>query len=584
MSEKSRKKRFFLRWQFFALLFIFAAIAAAAIYFGPGRPYIRSWRAGSQLELARDLAASEEWEAVSSHARESVKLAPSLEGVRLVAKSAYHTGSPEVLAAAWKLFRYEGATLEDRSWALKLVSDFNDRKTAKVMSEQLTDEERRHAPIRYQLVRGLLLQENFREALTLADQEDLPKDPALDLLLAASFAKNGILEARAETSLRLRKVLECEDRDLALQALPVVASLNNQWLEPSLAKAAIERFRDDPALGASNRLQLTTLKLRTGVAAVEESVEEAISRYRESDLEVLVRWLFKIGQFDRILAITSGEEAQKMEEVFLIRLYVLIQTEDWESLQAELEDPPVRIPRPLSLGFEALGLKMQGKNPKALAKWQKAFESAENDEKKNWFYELSKIATRLENEDGRMKSLMSAIDRRDRVPPPAKSLVPVFAWLVEKGDQKGVLRLSENLLLHEPANPTLLNNFHYLKAIYREPDHEDLKTMEKLIARYPNQQNFWHTLAMIQLQLDENRKAIETIRSIPVTIPESPNSERAIRARAQFDLGNEEEARSLAKTIDYDEFSTREAEVLKLPEPEENKPPSEANKSEEDSD
>ncbi|MDF1712181.1 MAG: hypothetical protein P1U90_08075 [Akkermansiaceae bacterium] len=584
LSEESRKKRFFSRWQFFVVLCVLVAIGGAVFYFGGGRQYYRSWQAKSQLEMARSLAESEEWKAASSHAQQSVKLVPSLEGVRLVAKSAYHIRSPELLSAAFKLFRYEGATLEDRTWALKLFFDLKDLKTAKVMSEELTDEEQKHAPIRFQLVRGLLLDGKFNAALALANQADAPKDPSLDLLLAVSFARTGILEARGETGSRLRKVVECDDRGLALAALAVISSLTNQWLEAPLAKAAIARFREDTDLNAMHSLHLISLRIRIGDVPVEVAVENAITEYRESDPDVLVRWLFKLGQFNRILEITTDDEIKKTKATFLVRLLVLIQTEDWESLQVELENPPVQIPEPLRLGLDAMGLKMQGKGPESVVKWQKAMKAAKSDEKENWFYELAKIATRLRNRDGHMECLISAIARRDRVPPRAESLAPVFAWLVEKGDQKAILSLSENLLLHEPDNPVLINNALYLKAIYREPTREDLKILENLVGRFPDQPSFVLTLAMLKLRLNELMEVIETLNSFSSDKPTARNTKEAIRANALFKLGKEVDARALAESISYKDFSKQEASLLKLPAPKKAEVLPEVNPGEEESD
>lgn len=564
------KKGFFARWK---ILIIGLALTVAGLgafaYWGPGRQMIRSWRAESHLTEAKSLAEAGSWENVFGQAAQAMSLKPSLEAAQLVAKAAYQVGHPEVLQKAFELFQFEGASLENRTWAFKVALDLRALPAADTMLAGLTPEELKDPEIRLQLVRGSLMSGNFGQATAIANQEGMVEDERIDLLLAMGLAKSGLDGAQSETNERLRKVIRSEDRNLSIKGLELLVSLSPAWLEDSLGEEALKLFEDQSELTPFHCLQLEALKVRMKWQELDATVSAAISKYRESDLPVLLPWLTQLQQFPQVVELTNDAEVQKNEAVFSLRLAALERVKDWETLAMTLEAPPVTVPEPYRLALQSLVEKFREKQNQSIYKWKMALVAAQSDPEQNWFYQLSNIAGRAGNRDEQMEALFRAITHEKGVPPRTKALTPLFQWLAEKNEEEKLLAVSERLLKREPNHPLLLNNYLYLKALYRSAAPQDGEVLAKLVEAYPDNIAFRRSLAFVQLMLQEGQKALTTLESLEETNDSPDHSVRAIRARALFSLGKEQEGREIAETVDWSQLNPKEQRVLKLPEPEE---------------
>lgn len=564
------KKGFFTRWKILiiALALTVAGLGAFA-YWGPGRQMIRSWRAESHLAEAKSLAEAGSWENVFGQADESMSLEPSLEAAQLVAEAAYQTRHPEVLRKAFQLFQFEGATLENRTWAVKVALDLRALRVANAMLAALTPEELKDPEIRLQLVRGSLMTGNFGQAKAIANEEGVVGDERIELLLAMGLAQSGLDGAEPETNERLRKVIRSEDPNLSIKGLELLVSLSPAWLEASLAEEALELFEDQSKLTPFHCLQLEALKVRMKRQELDETVSGAISKYRESDLQVLLSWLTQLQQYSEVVKLTDDPEVQKDGIIFSLRLAALERVQAWETLASSLEEPPVSVPEPYRLALQSLVEKFREKYNQSTYKWKMALVAAQSDPEQNWFYQLSNIAGRAGNRDEQMEALFRAVTHEKGVPPKTKALIPLFQWLAEKNEEKKLLAVSERLLEREPNHPVLLNNFLYLKALYRSADPQDVGVLTKLVEAYPDNKSFHRSLAFVQLMLQESEKALTTLENLGEQEDAPDHSTRAIRARALFSLGKEQEGREIANTIDWEQLNPQQQKVLKLPEPEE---------------
>lgn len=564
------KKGFFTRWKILiiALALTVAGLGAFA-YWGPGRQMIRSWRAESHLAEAKSLAEAGSWENVFGQADESMSLEPSLEAAQLVAEAAYQTRHPEVLRKAFQLFQFEGATLENRTWAVKVALDLRALRVANAMLAALTPEELKDPEIRLQLVRGSLMTGNFGQAKAIANEEGVVGDERIELLLAMGLAQSGLDGAEPETNERLRKVIRSEDPNLSIKGLELLVSLSPAWLEASLAEEALELFEDQSKLTPFHCLQLEALKVRMKRQELDETVSGAISKYRESDLQVLLSWLTQLQQYSEVVKLTDDPEVQKDGIIFSLRLAALERVQAWETLASSLEEPPVSVPEPYRLALQSLVEKFREKYNQSTYKWKMALVAAQSDPEQNWFYQLSNIAGRAGNRDEQMEALFRAVTHEKGVPPKTEALIPLFQWLAEKNEEKKLLAVSERLLEREPNHPVLLNNFLYLKALYRSADPQDVGVLTKLVEAYPDNKSFHRSLAFVQLMLQESEKALTTLENLGEQEDAPDHSTRAIRARALFSLGKEQEGREIANTIDWEQLNPQQQKVLKLPEPEE---------------
>jgi tetratricopeptide (TPR) repeat protein len=221
------------------------------------------------------------------------------------------------------------------------------------------------------------------------------------------------------------------------------------------------------------------------------------------------------------------------------------------------------------LALQSLVEKFREKQNQSIYKWKMALVAAQSDPEQNWFYQLSNIAGRAGNRDEQMEALFRAITHEKGVPPRTKALTPLFQWLAEKNEEEKLLAVSERLLKREPNHPLLLNNYLYLKALYRSAAPQDGEVLAKLVEAHPDNIAFRRSLAFVQLMLREGQKALTTLESLEEKNDSPDHSVRAIRARALFSLGKEQEGREIAETVDWSQLNPKEQRVLKLPEPEE---------------
>ena len=178
--------------------------------------------------------------------------------------------------------------------------------------------------------------------------------------------------------------------------------------------------------------------------------------------------------------------------LFLMRLDALERSGDWPALLSAMEEAAASLSDPIRLALEALALKKQDQNVKAIVKWQKAFRVASDDEEKNWFYLFARIAGRMENRDGQMESIIRAVGRRGLKPPTASALTPIFAWLMEQADQERILTLPEEFLRQGKDNPPLLNNSLFAlgqengaRTLSELVDHDDFSAKKNEVLKIP---------------------------------------------------------------------------------------------------
>lgn len=548
---------------FLASLLVLVALAAWG--HRPAWSAFKSWRAERLAAEAREFAQAGDWDEVHRTATASLQNAGSLEAFRLLTEAAEHTGDSRVLKLAASLFLSPDATPADLARALKIILDAGDSLNASRLASTLDRAELAHPPVRHQAVRGLLMVGNFREAIALADDPALtPRDPALDLLLARGFADRGTEKARDATAERLRLLLHGEDRDLALQAVQLLASLPDHWINEDLATLALERFQGDPDLAGTDQLHLDLFHISLQQVPAEELIEQSIARHREANLTPLVEWLMRLGEVKRIVDLTDPDTVSLDVTLFQLRAHALGALGRLEQLESELEAPPVHIPEPLLLSARASLATRMKKESQAILLWRKAFDAAKLDRSRNWFYPLATVAQRGGDTDRQMEALAQGIEHPLGTPPSAPSLAPLFQWLLERNDTDRLLEVSYALLRREPNNPVLINNYLYLRAVHGNPSESDADTLRKLAEAFPDQAAFRHSLALTLLRIGNPQGALEELGKLASIPAELSPSGQAIYSKALEALSKPDEAAALAATIDWNALTKAEQELLML--------------------
>jgi len=525
-------------------------------------------KAKSHLEEARALVQSEDWVGAFFEASKAQQSDPSLEGARLVLEAAQIIRSPDVTPRSIELFEYEGANQEDRRTALKALVDFRQVAATNLVINQLTPEELKNPQNHFEIFRSALFAGDYTQAIKVANEQIEGKNPEIDLMLANGLAQSGLKSFKPELNRRLRSVIQSEDRELALRGLDLLVLLKLTWVERTLAEEAISKFGVQEELKPLLKLHLESLKAQLGQQDLEESISKAIEDFREDHLGALVVWLDRLGRYQKLLELTSDAEVQKDEVIFLLRLSALENEKQWEELQGLLEEPPVDFPEPLRLARLAMASVFLEKPEEAKIHWDLALVKASEDKRRNWFYQISQIAGRAQNQDVEMEALTRAIIRPYGMTPPSHLLEALYQWLGDRHDEERILKVSSLLLERLPSQPIILSQFFYQKALYQTADLTDLEPLKNLVELYPENIAFLRSLAFVQLQLGQSQNAFDTLSAIR-DIGSPDDLVKALRARSLFDIGYEQGARDLSRRVNWSELTPRERQVLRLPLPKE---------------
>ena len=554
------------------VLFIFGVVAllgilGSLILYRPVTNRISSWRSASHLAEAEACAEAEQWEESIKQARKSLSLQHSIDAMRVLGRSLLAIRSPDSLSMARQLFRQPEATVEDRTWSFQVVIDNKDMRTASWMLPEIEKHKAEYLPLRTQLVRYYLISDKYAEALALVDDQSFPSDLLHDLILAHALVRKGIQGTEKEVNVRLNKVIGAEDSELALKGLDLLLALNPMMVEKELVESAIQRFQGDSNLKPLHRLSLSSLEVFLGQKERGVAIQEAISEFQELDRMALVVWLCKLREADEVLALTTGSEYEADESFFRFRLAALEMKQDWPAIEEALKAEDVSVKEPLRHALQFVLAKHKKDEVGSIIAWRKAMEAAETDGSEDWYLQFSKMAAREGYLDGEMESLFRAIVRGRGSSLKADNLSRLFSWLSSRDEEKRLLLLTEILLIREPENPQLLNNYLYLKALHKTVDQQDAEALAELVERFPKTQDIRLSLAFVQHRLGKHEDALVTLET-GVDWDESKRSvSKAIRARSLYSLGQEEKARAIDAQVNWIELSKQEKEVLSLPFP-----------------
>lgn len=516
------------------------------------------------LEKATHYAQAGEWKKALSEANQSLARDSTLEASRMVVKAAHRVQSSELVRRARQLFRFKGATLQDRALALAVLLDARQLESVRALASELSEQEREAPEVRFQLARAALDSGDVNEAVRIANQQVDQKVPEIALLLAMWYPRTGLQEFYPDFEERLLEVINDENQVLALRGFDYLTSLRPPWRQQKVMEAAISRFEDLKSLQPTQVMQLEWLKTEVGQQEVESTVAQMVDQFQESHLSELVTWLANCSRNEEILDLTSKPEAQRIEGLFIQRLNALEQTKKWDELRQATENPPVALAAALKSAIQALVEASLGHRAQADTSWRDAMREAEGDQKTNWFFQISRLAQRAGNRGMEMEALVKSITHPVSLAPSTDALTPLFEWLVEKDDEKTLLEVSEILLRREPNHPVLINNYVYLKALYDKAYAQDAELLQRLVKVMPPSGVLLRSLAFVQLRLKDYEKALEALESLPEG-EKATNSTFAIRARVLFEMGEVGKAQEVSKKVDWSQLTNQERLALELP-------------------
>lgn len=547
---------------------VLLAGAGAAVFHRPLRAEARSWKAARLGEEAQEAAAKEDWGAAQRAALESIGQAETLSSLRILAKAARMRDDPRALDFATALFGHDKSTMEERLGVITFALDSGDVLRAQAMFGALPQGAvEGNLDLRYQLVRMLLAAGDHRRAMELASSAAVGQRwPEFDLLVAKHLARRQRTDMQREVVGRAARVMAHPDLEVALEGLRLTGTLPREWIPEPFCRATWARFQGRVVeMSAKDRLYLEDVLWRLNPMARELQVQAVVGSYREQHLAELCNWLLRVGELERVLALTDpGDHPDGLGlEIFDYRMTALGRLRRYGQMEADLKTTPPGIPTVELLGYRSMVAGWAGKEAESVMLWQQAMDAARAETDRNWFYQLAGIAGVPGGHERQMEALAMAVEHRHGVLPEARSLHPLFSWLYRQGDMDRLLRISFRLLQREPGNKILINNYHYLRALHGVPDPAAPQMMRQLVASDPENAAFRGTLALVLLRTGDAAEALATLEELKDGPGDWRPAEQAIHAAALAALERWEEAEDAASRIDWDSFpAAAEAKAL----------------------
>ena len=326
-------------------------------------------------------------------------------------------------------------------------------------------------------------------------------------------------------------------------SLEALAEISNSPVKEGVTKADIRK--------ASLRIlshPRSTLKMRTHAAnramltsdadGRNEVIEQVIEELNVSNKVELAKWLRQYRSADKILEVVSESEALGNEELFFIRLETLLATGKIEEAEGMEEKNQADLrPRALAKSSAYIAMAKQLPNPaQVYIDWALENHSMED------LAQAAEMALMSRDANIAMDALLIALDKDPGVI--SDNQCGQFLQLaIASRNSSNALKIMKVLHDRSPDKPGVQNNYLWLQIIQTQNSQKlaDLEAnVVKLVTDYPEQLNFFSTLALARLLMGNLDGTIEAMKKRGDK--NLQHGEKAIYAAALYAKGESEKA------------------------------------------
>jgi|GEM_PF-5750167 len=526
-------------WRQWRLPLCVGAVIALAWF--ARRPVIglaSGWRSDRVVAKAQQLADAEDWSATREEARRALQLQRNrLDATRLLFLASRHLRSEDTLRLAVSVFAHPESTVDDKAQALETLLLAGDHLGFQRLLSAMPPSLRFEPDIMLQSLRFLSLRGEHQTALErLASYRTSTEteDPRFGLLHADLLIRAGRFR---EGQAIVRSLLD-EDRNVALTAFRMLERVPSSQLHRPTLDAIVKWLDelapaegDESALSPSDQLLLATLRIRlSGDSAQSDSIiADAITAFRSTAPEDLAYWLLQLGQGERILDFIDEEEGRTSATLYDLRLRGLLAKEAFAETDLWLAETHPAADQARMRALRAVVTMKLGNRRPAINHWQTAMHEASIRDKGNLYLALAQIALDFDQPDWAIEAIGAASKYPETMLPPAPDLTALIDYLLRQDQPGKAAELTRYWLAREPENPTLHNNFLYLRLLAGDPVPNMVKQAEALVAAFPGMTGF-HTTCALALWYEgrlEEAGALVTAPGIDWT--RASPSDRAIR-------------------------------------------------------
>lgn len=546
LRKAVRRRR--IKW----LIAICLVVLLAALAAKPAYRAFRRYQIARNLEAAQVAMRLEDWTTARTKAR-SVLLAErgNFEAFRIWTRALGHLEEPRTYMAAASLFMDPRASRDDKLEALKIMARQAPEAVTLRAYGSLPEEirnEREFLTVLSPFVTRRGGSAVVIKQLTAADGVD--DDPAAQLELLRAYCAHPTEDNVVAARVIFAGLVEAEVEQ-ALEALVILGNAPG-GLAPGEPLPRLREWvtRQSEATTIHHLLALNPSILGFPEAA-SQTIEDAVTRFGETDPGVLGTWLIRLNRADKAFEILE-ESAQKRSDAYLSYLHALMKTGKDEQLKKALAEPPASADLVEMELVRAVMARRRGDKSGESAAWARALNHAAIDGTQNRFIQVARYATALGAKQASADAWVAAVRLGWGPLPLYSDLQPQFALLANKGNSADILAMCQTLLRFEPGNPDLINNYFYLSLIHEliEPG-VALEALESLVEQLPERPEYAASLAMALLATGDGERLLELMPTVRESKLVPSMMFDALEGSGLVLVGRLDEAKAMLKKVDW---------------------------------
>jgi len=527
----------------------------------PAYRALKRWRADQLMSGAEKSVERGALVDAYQSARSAYGLDPqNVRALRMLADMYEGSGAAETLAYRRALAEHGGASPQDRAAYLRTAIragrlDLADQFLGKIGIAGRSDPE--VAAIAADLLR---LRGKPEEARQL-EAESAAAAKAGQEGKASLLKARGLLDspdpgtrAAARTDLfQLAKSKEPEGRD----ALRLIAASSDRT--ESETQELVRLLEADPRATAGDRLLAKSLLLEIRPdwrGAVLEEVKKLYAGGTEEERLALAEFLLRFNDPEGVLALPVVRQGRP----FLLRLDALARLGRWTTIREELvkatSEKQALDPFFIEV-FQARVSQELREISMAEVRWKQALAKAAGNPQKVEF--LANFAEKSGNLP------MAAEAYRSMIKFPATA-VPGYLGLIRVAEKRADIRQLRDIMAELsrqlPEDPAPKNDLAYLNLLFNEKVDDSVRTARELVTALPDRPAYRTTLALGYLRQNQPQEALAAYDQTDINWSTALPGWQAVRAAVLAANGRDQEARSLALSINWDRLKPQERDLV----------------------
>ncbi|MCX6877913.1 MAG: hypothetical protein NTW21_29480 [Verrucomicrobia bacterium] len=545
-----------------------AGIVALLIGLGfavkPAYQAYRGYQVDRNLAAAKMAALHADWSAARDKAR-SVLLARSndFEAFRIWSRACGKLGEPRAYMAAAQFFNDPRATRDDLLEALRLMALQAPHAMVLGAYGNLPENLRDQAPFRAAIIplfiqRGEIAaaERGLREVASPTNEPEVRLEVLRTLCSRQDAGR--VTQARGIFA----ELITAHADAQALAALRILGDVPG-GLAPGITLPDLPAWlKDQPQATALHHLLGMHPALEAHPEQADSLYQAAIGRFLTSEPGVLGNWLVRHGQADLAVSVLT-EPALTRSDAYLARLHALLRLDRTDEIVSALAAPPAAVDLVEMKIVEAIQAAKNGDRIAADSAWTRVLNQAAFDATRNRFIEIARVAEGCGAKDAAVNAWVAAVRLGWGPLPLYRDLSPVFASLAAQGRSDDLLAMCQTLLRFEPANPDLINDFHYLSLIHGGLPPDKIVPLQAKMAGQWDKPHYHVTLMLAEILAGRPTDALTCLPRFSDSKAVAPIMKAALEGCARVLAGETEAGTTLLKRVDWSAFMRQERIVFR---------------------